>query len=74
MIVKIELSLHCDQIEDLLQAQHNLDEPVKLIGMEYDSMSDLCALEFEVDSGEVAKINRDWSDWDFAEGLVADAL
>jgi len=74
MIVKIELGLHCDQIEDLLQAQHNLDEPVKLIDVEYDSMSDLCILEFEVDSGEVDKINRNWEAWDFAEGLVADAL
>ena len=72
--MKIELGLHCDQIEDLLQTQHNLDEPVKLTGMEHDSLSDLCILEFEVPSSEVDKINRDWDAWDFAEKMVADTL
>ena len=72
--MNIELSLSCDQIEDLLQAQYNLDEPVKLTGMEYDEDGDLCAFQFDVEESDTERLHRDWNDWGFAEGLVGEIL
>ena len=72
--MKIELSVACDQIEDMLQAHYNLADPVKLTGMDYDEKADLCAFEFEVESEDCPKINRNWDDWAFTEGLIEDAI
>lgn len=72
--MRLELSVSCDQIEDMVQTQHNLDMPVKLIKMDYDSIGDLCAFEFEVDDEQYRMINRNWDDYAFTEGLVEEAI
>lgn len=74
MIVKLELTVACDQMEDLLQARYNLNEPVKLIGMDYDELSDVCAFEFEVDAGDSVRINRKWDDYAFTEDILGEAI
>ena len=74
MIVKIELTVNCDQLEDILQARYDLTDPVKLIGLEYDEMSDVCAFEFEVDAGDSVRINRKWDDYMFTEDLLGEAI
>ena len=72
--MRLELSVSCDQIEDMVQTQHNLELPVKLIKMDYDSISDLCAFEFEVDEEQFKKINRVWDDYAFTEDLIGEAI
>jgi hypothetical protein len=74
MKVKLELSVNCDTIEDLLQAHYNLSEPVKVIGMEYDETGDLCAFEIEVDAEDSSRINRHWDDFAFTQGLIENAI
>lgn len=72
--MKLELTVACDQMEDLLQARYNLNEPVKLIGMDYDELSDVCAFEFEVDASDSVRINRKWDDYAFTEDILGEAI
>ena len=51
-----------------------LDEPVKLTNMEYDEMGELCAFTFEVDEDDLPKIDRNWDDDSFADGLIQDII
>ena len=74
MQVKIDLVVPCDAIEDVLCAQYMLDEPVKLTNMEYDEMGELCAFTFEVDEDDLPKIDRNWDDDSFADGLIQDII
>ena len=72
--MKLELTVACDQMEDLLQARYNLNEPVKLIGMDYDELSDVCAFEFEVEADDSVRINRKWDDYAFTEDILGEAI
>lgn len=72
--MKIELAIACDMLEDLLQAKYNLTSPVKLLKMEHDELSDLCAFEFDVEADDAAFIGRDWDDYSFSEDLIGEAI
>lgn len=74
MKVNLELAIACDLIEDLLQAKYNLTEPVRLVKMEHDELSDLCAFSFDVEADDSALIGRNWDDYAFAEGIVNEAI
>ena len=74
MSVKIELIVPVEKIEDMLNAQYHLEEPVRLTEMEHDEMSELCAFTFEVDEEDLPRIDRNWDDDLFAEGLMSEAV
>ena len=74
MIVKIELTVNCDQLEDLLQARYNLTDSVKLVNLEYDELSDICAFEFEGDADDCRLITRNWDNYAFTEDLLGEAI
>jgi hypothetical protein len=74
MQVKLELTVACDQLEDILQARYNLTEPVKVVGMEYDELSDVCAFELEVEAADSRLICRQWDDYAFSEDFIGEAI
>ena len=74
MSVKIELVVPVERIEDMLNAQYYLEEPVRLTKVEHDEMSELCAFTFSVDEDDLPKIDRNWDDESFAEGLMSEAV
>lgn len=70
----IEVEVPASSVEELLSAQHNLSEPVRLAGIEHDELSDVCAFVFEVDEDDVPKIDRNWDNDEFAAGLLEEAI
>jgi len=74
MSVRIELVVPVERIEDMLNAQYYLEEPARLTKMEHDEMGELCAFTFEVDEEDLPRIDRNWDDGSFAEGLMSEAI
>ena len=74
MSVRIELIVPVERIEDMLNAQYRLEEPARLTEMEHDEMGELCAFTFEVDEEDLPRIDRNWDDESFAEGLMDEAV
>jgi hypothetical protein len=74
MNVEIELTVNCEEIEEMLRSQYNLDEPVKLTRMEHDELSDVCAFTFEVDADDSKQICRNWDSSAFTTGLLEEAI
>lgn len=70
----IELAVPCSAIEEMLSVRHSLSEPVMLTHIERDELSDVCALVFEVDEGDVPRIDRGWDGDDFAAGLIEESI
>ena len=72
--MKLELSVNCDTVEDILRARYNLTEDVRLTDMEFDEAGDLCAFSFEGDAADSKLICREWDDYAFVEGLIENAI
>lgn len=72
--MQIDLGVTCDSIEELLREKYNLSEPIRLSGMDFDELSDMCVFSFETEEEDSKRIGRKWDDMAFAEGLIEEAI
>ncbi len=58
----------------MLCAKYRLEETAKLTGLEFDELSDVIALSFDVADYDLEKIDHDWDDDELAFELIEEAI
>ena len=74
MLVKLELTANCSDIEQMLKNRYGLSGEVRLTGTEFDETGDLIAFELEVEAEDSMLIGRDWDAYGFSQGLIEEAV
>jgi len=72
--MRTDLVIPCSALEDMLCAKYRLEETAKLTSLEFDELSDVVALSFDVADYDLNKIDHEWDDDQLAYALIEEAI